>query len=71
VTTTSVQQKAICIYCNYTASEIAIGSGMDWDLFKTYVMSNSAMNTVIPNLLGHVGGEGPSNWGEKKQINAK
>jgi hypothetical protein len=24
--------------------------------------------TVIPNFLGHVGREGPSNWGEKSKI---
>jgi hypothetical protein len=45
VTTTNDQQKQY-VYCNYTASEIAIGSGMDWGLFKTFVLSTSAMNYV-------------------------
>jgi hypothetical protein len=41
-----VSTKAICIYCNYTASEVAIGSGMDWGLFMTFVLSTSTTNCV-------------------------
>jgi hypothetical protein len=74
VITTMWSTKATCIYCNYTASEIAIGSA--WTGVYSWVLYCLPLPwtvyTVIPNtFLGHVGREGPSNWGEKNKINAK
>jgi hypothetical protein len=74
VTTTSDQQK------QYVFTVITLLRRSQLDLAWTGVYSRLlyclpltwTVYTVIPDtFLGHVGREGPSNWGEKNKINAK